>query len=70
MNDLFPIAPSSPPALHLARQRLELAQKEYNEASEWEDESGETIPYHIELELQKATGEVTILEWKQVKGEL
>lgn len=53
--ELFPIAPSYPPALTLARQRYAQAQAAYERASLHEDDSGEAIPQVIKWEYRDAT---------------
>jgi hypothetical protein len=66
-DELFPIEPSRPPALLLARQRLAAAQAAFDRASEIEDDTGEPISGEARRELADAAREVNHWEREELR---
>lgn len=67
MEELFEIQQTSPPRLHILRQKYDAAKLAYDEASAWEDETGEPIPAHVKNALVIAGADLLNEEKKEIK---
>jgi len=67
MSDLFNIPESSPPRIVKLRRLYDEAKAAYDEADAHEDESGESIPFHLRVMVDSLEKQLQIEEARIAK---